>query len=123
VDRVHHAEHVRAVRDRDQPRLLPDELLEVRDRHAPVGSGIGLVIGDESLGRHLRERAVDRVVLGVRGDHVVPLTEEPLDRDVQAVGRVQREGDPVRAFRVEKAGDRFAAALDALLRFHRHPMP
>ena len=38
---------------------------------------------------------------------MVPRAEEPLDRDVQGVGRVQREGDPVRAFRMEEAGDRW----------------
>jgi hypothetical protein len=104
------------VGDRDQPRLLADQLLDVLHRHAAVGIGLGLVEREELLGRHPGERAVDRVVLGARRDDVVALPEEALEGEVQAVGGVEREDDAVGALRAEEPRDGLAAALDPFLR-------
>jgi hypothetical protein len=87
-----------------------------------VGRRFGLVVGDESFGRQPRERTVDRVVLGVGGDDVVAFLEQPLDRDVEAVGGVEGQDDAVRALGVQQPRERLAAALDPLLRLDGHPV-
>ena len=111
-----HTKDVGALGADNQAGVWADQMLKVPDHLFVAGTGLGDAVGNQPLPGQRVHHPVDRVVLKVGDNHMVPRPQHALDDDVQRLGAVFGKNHLLRLAAKELRGQ-LPAAVHPLGRF------
>ena len=109
---LYRAGDIRSMDQGNELRIRPQCLFDVGRVNEPSRIGAHARALNSQFAAQLGQRTQDRIVLDRRGDDMVAGFKQPVQRQVQAVGAVERENNAIGALGSQQLGDSFAAAMN-----------